>query len=42
MIGDGGYQGIGMITPDRKRPGGELDHRQKSYNYSVNRLRAAV
>jgi hypothetical protein len=42
MIGDGGYQGIGMITPDRKRPGGELDDRQKSYNYSVNRLRAAV
>jgi len=42
MTGDGGYQGIGMITPDKKRPGGELTDKQKSYNYSVNRLRAAV
>jgi hypothetical protein len=42
MIGDGGYQGTGAITPDRKPPGGHLSDKQKSYNYSVNRLRAAV
>ena len=42
MIGDGGYRGIAMTTPDRKPPGGELSDKQKSYNYSVNRLRAAV
>jgi hypothetical protein len=42
MIGDGGYQGIGMITPAKKPPGGELTDQQKAYNYSVNRLRAAV
>ena len=42
MIGDGGYQGIGLITPHRKPPGGELTAAQKAYNYSVNRLRAAV
>ena len=42
MIGDGGYQGTGAITPDKKPPGGELTTTQKSYNYSVNRLRAAV
>lgn len=42
MIGDGGYRGTGVRTPDRRPPGGELDHRSKAYNYSVNRLRAAV
>jgi len=42
MTGDGGYLGIGMTTPDRKPPGGELTDRQKAYNYSVNRIRAAV
>lgn len=42
MIGDGGYQGTGLITPARKPPGGELSDKQKAYNYSVNRLRAAV
>lgn len=42
MIGDGGYQGTGPITPHKKPPGGELTARQKAYNYSVNRLRAAV
>jgi hypothetical protein len=42
MIGDGGYQGTGPITPHKKAPGGELTAKQKSYNYSLNRLRAAV
>jgi hypothetical protein len=42
MIGDGGYQGAGPITPDKKPPGGELTDKQKAYNYSLNRLRAAV
>ncbi|HEV8562549.1 MAG TPA: transposase family protein, partial [Actinophytocola sp.] len=34
MIGDGGYQGTGPITPHKKPPGGELTAKQKSYNYS--------
>lgn len=42
MIGDCGYQGTGPITPHKKPPGGELTARQKAYNNSVNRLRAAV
>lgn len=42
MIGDGGYQGTGPITPHKKPPGAELTAKQKAYNYSVNRLRAAV
>ena len=42
MIGDGGYQGAGPITPHKKPPGGERTAKQKSYNYSINRLRAAV
>ncbi|MFV2022965.1 transposase family protein [Micromonospora sp. LOL_023] len=42
MIGDSGYQGSGAITPHKKPPGGELTAGQKAYNYSVNRLRAAV
>ncbi|WP_430781401.1 transposase family protein [Actinoplanes sp. G11-F43] len=42
MIGDCGYQGTGPITPHKKPPGGELTDKQKAYNYSVNRLRAAV
>ncbi|MEV6600444.1 transposase family protein [Actinoplanes sp. NPDC051346] len=42
MIGDGGYQGTGPITPHKKPPGGELTAKQKAYNYGANRLRAAV
>jgi hypothetical protein len=42
MTGDKGSQGTGMITPDRKPPGGELSDGQKAYNSSVNRIRAAV
>ncbi len=42
MIGDGGYQGVGPLTPHKKPPGGELTDKQKAYNYSLNRHRAAV
>jgi hypothetical protein len=42
MIGDGGYQGTGPITPHKRPPGGDLTAKQKTYNYSLNRLRAAV
>jgi hypothetical protein len=42
MIGDGGYQGVGPVTPDKKPPGADLTDKQKAYNYSLNRLRAAV
>jgi hypothetical protein len=42
MIGDGGYQGTGPITPHKKPPRRRLTAKQKTYNYSVNRLRAAV
>jgi hypothetical protein len=42
MIGDGGYQGTGPITPHKKPPGGELTAKQKSHIYSLNQLRAAV
>jgi hypothetical protein len=31
-----------MITPERKPPRGELSAGQKTYNTSVNRIRAAV
>jgi hypothetical protein len=42
MIGDGGYQGTDPITPAKKPPGAELTDEQRSYNYSLNRLRAPV
>src|SRR5262245_45678390 len=42
MTGDKGYLGCGIITPDRKPPGGELPDGQKAYNTSVNRIRAAA
>ncbi|WP_405106706.1 transposase family protein [Micromonospora sp. NBC_01405] len=40
MIGDGGYQGTGPLTPHKKPPGGELTAKQKTYNYSLDRLPA--
>jgi hypothetical protein len=42
MIGDAGYQGTGPITPYKRPPGGDLTAKRKTYNYSINRLRAAV
>ncbi|WP_433342945.1 hypothetical protein [Micromonospora sp. CA-111912] len=40
MIGDGGYQDIGLLTPHREPPGGDLTAKQKTYNYSLDRLPA--
>jgi len=42
MTGDRGYIGCGIITPERKPPGGGLSDYQKAYNRSVNQIRAAV
>lgn len=42
LIGDKGYIGKGMITPDRKPLGQELSEEQKNYNRSVNSIRSAV
>jgi DDE superfamily endonuclease len=42
MTGDKGYIGCGIITPERKPPGGELTDYLKAYNRSVNQIRAAV
>jgi hypothetical protein len=42
MLADGGYQGTGLITPSKKPPNGDLTDEQRHYNYSLNRLRAAV
>ena len=42
LVFDGGYQGTGPITPAKRPPNGELTDEQKSYNHSLNRLRAAV
>jgi len=42
MTGDKGYIGCGIITPERKPPGGELADYRKAYNRSVNQIRAAV
>jgi hypothetical protein len=42
ILGDGGYQRTGPITPAKKPPNGELTDQQRVYNYSLNRLRAAV
>jgi DDE superfamily endonuclease len=42
MIGDAGYQGTGPTTPHKKPPRGDLTTKQKAYNDTVNRLRAAV
>jgi len=39
MLGDGDYQGTG---PAKKPPNGEITDEQRRYNYSLNRLRAAV
>ena len=41
-VGDKGYIGLGMITPNRKPAGGELTDEQKQYNKTINSIRAAV
>ncbi|MFF3869786.1 hypothetical protein [Micromonospora sp. NPDC001898] len=40
MIGDGGYQGTGPLTSYKKPPGVDLTAKQKTYNYSLDRLPA--
>jgi hypothetical protein len=42
MTGDLGYLGTGVITPGRKPPHRDLTTADKTYNISVNRIRAAV
>lgn len=41
-LGDKAYIGLGMITPIRKQPGGELDESQKEFNTQVNSIRYQV
>lgn len=41
-LGDKGYIGLGMITPIRKPPGGELHDWQKQFNTSVNSIRCQI
>ena len=41
-IGDKGYIGTGMHTPQRKPPGQPLHQSAKTYNKDINGLRAAV
>ena len=42
ITGDTGYLGCGMITPERKPPGRDLSEAQRTYNQSVNSIRAAA
>ena len=41
-IGDKGYVGNGMITPFKKRAGGELLNWQKEFNTQVNKIRWVI
>ncbi len=41
-IGDKGYIGLGMLTPFRKPPGGELLDWQKEFNTEVNSIRTTI
>jgi hypothetical protein len=41
-IADKGYQGRGMVTPQKKPRGGELTQSDKEYNAQVSSLRAPV
>lgn len=41
-LGDKGYIGLGMITPIRKPPGGELHESHKEFNTQVNSIRATI
>lgn len=41
-LGDKGYIGLGMITPIRKPPGGQLLDWQKELNTAVNSIRASI
>ena len=41
-LGDKGYIGLGMITPIRKPPGGQLHESQKQFNTQVNSIRYQI
>lgn len=41
-VGDSGYQGSGMITPNKKRPGQERSESDREYNTAIAVIRAAV
>lgn len=41
-LGDKGYIGLGMLTPIRKPPGGELADWQKKFNATVNSVRSVI
>jgi hypothetical protein len=41
-LGDKGYIGLGMITPKRKPPGGQLLDWQKEFNKQVNSIRYQI
>lgn len=41
-VGDSGYQGTGLTTPEKRKPKTELTPRQKRYNKSVSKIRVAV
>ena len=41
-LGDKGYIGLGMITPVRKPPGGQLHETQKNFNTQVNSIRYQI
>lgn len=41
-LGDKGFIGLGLLTPYRKPPGGQLLDWQKQYNATVNSIRAVV
>jgi hypothetical protein len=42
LIGDKGYIGLGMITPVRKPPGGELSETDTELNQAINRVRYVI
>lgn len=42
FIGDKGYVGAGMITPDKKPPNGDLTESQKKYNKEIGKIRSVV
>ena len=42
MLGDKGYQGVGISTPYKKPPGRDLSDVRRAANTALNRLRAAV
>jgi len=41
-VGDAGYQGTGLVTPIKKRPGAELTEEAKRFNASVASVRVGA